>query len=51
MSQIRVETAADVAAIYSIHKSSFPSEAEARLVDALRAAARLRWSRVQDGKA
>ncbi len=52
MSQIRVETAADVAAIYAIHKSSFPSEAEARLVDALRAAGRLSVSIVaeQDGE-
>ena len=48
MSNTRPETPADAAVIYSIHSSSFPSEAEARLVDALRAAGRLSVSIVAE---
>jgi putative acetyltransferase len=38
---IRPEEASDVAAIYAVHASAFPTDAEARLVDTLRAAGRL----------
>jgi GNAT superfamily N-acetyltransferase len=38
---IRPEQAGDVAAIYAVHVSAFPTDAEARLVDALRAVGRL----------
>lgn len=38
---VRPETPADVAAIHRVHTVSFPTPAEARLVDALRAAGRL----------
>ena len=52
MLSIRPEQPADVAAIYAVHAAAFPSEGEARLVDALRAAGRLSISRVaiEDGK-
>lgn len=43
---IRSERAADQAAIHAVHAASFPTTAEARLVDALRAARRLRISLV-----
>jgi putative acetyltransferase len=36
----RSETAADRAAIFEVHRAAFPSDAEARLVDLLRAAGR-----------
>lgn len=38
---IRHEQAGDAAAIFAVHAGSFPSDAEARLVDLLRAAGRL----------
>ena len=52
MLSIRPEQPADVAAIYAVHAAAFPSEGEARLVDALRAAGRLSLSHVavEDGK-
>lgn len=52
MLSIRPEQPADVAAIYAVHAAAFPSESEARLVDALRAAGRLSVSHVavEDGK-
>ena len=43
---IRPEEAGDVAAIHAVHASAFPTDAEARLVDALRAAGRLSVSLV-----
>jgi putative acetyltransferase len=47
---IRPEQADDVAAIYAVHASAFPTDAEARLIDALRAADRLAVSLVaEDG--
>jgi putative acetyltransferase len=50
--QIRSETPSDVHAIRAIHASAFASDAEAKLVDALRAARRLDISLVAqlDGK-
>jgi putative acetyltransferase len=38
---IRPEQAGEVAAIYAVHASAFPTDAEAKLVDALRANGRL----------
>jgi len=35
--RVRLESAADVAAVRAVHAAAFPTEAEARLVDALRA--------------
>lgn len=47
---IRPEQPGDVAAVYAVHASAFPTDAEARLVDALRAAGRLSVSLVaEDG--
>jgi putative acetyltransferase len=43
---VRRESRADVDAIYALHSASFPTPAEARLVDALRAAGRLAISLV-----
>jgi len=45
---IRAETSADLAAIHQIHLAAFPTSAEARLVDALRAAGRLSLSLVAE---
>lgn len=42
----RPESATDIAAIHTLHAACFPSDAEARLVDALRAAGRLSVSLV-----
>ena len=44
--QIRSEQAGDIDAIHAVHAASFPSDGEARLVDALRAANRLSISLV-----
>jgi putative acetyltransferase len=41
MTTIRAERPEDVAAVYAVHAASFPTEAEARLVDLLRDAGRL----------
>jgi putative acetyltransferase len=47
---IRPELTGDLAAIYAVQASAFPTDAEARLVDALRAAGRLSVSLVaEDG--
>jgi putative acetyltransferase len=47
---IRPEQAGDVAAIHAVHASAFPTDAEARLVAAIRTAGRLRVSLVaEDG--
>lgn len=43
---IRPEQPSDVDAVHAIHASAFPTDAEARLVDALRAAGRLSVSLV-----
>src|SRR4029079_9566868 len=43
---VRTEEEADTPAIFAVHRSCFPSEGEARLVDALRAAGRLAVSLV-----
>lgn len=48
MIQIRPETSADAAAIRRVHTSAFPTDAEARLVDALRANKRTLVSLVAD---
>lgn len=48
MATIRPERTGDAAAIYSIHAASFPTEAEARLVDLLRTADRLQASLVAE---
>jgi putative acetyltransferase len=45
---IRVEQPGDVLAIHAIHAASFPTDAEARLVDLLRAAGRLSVSLVAE---
>jgi putative acetyltransferase len=45
---IRPERFDDAAAIYAVHASSFPTDAEARLVDLLRAADRLSVSLVAE---
>ncbi|MEW6271410.1 MAG: N-acetyltransferase, partial [Thermodesulfobacteriota bacterium] len=45
---IRPEQPSDAAAIHAVHVAAFPTEAEARLVDALRAARRLAASLVAD---
>jgi putative acetyltransferase len=45
---IRPERPDDVAAIYAVHAASFPTDAEARLVDSLRAADRLPVSLVAE---
>jgi putative acetyltransferase len=41
ISIVRTEEDADVPAIFAVHRACFPSDDEARLVDALRAAGRL----------
>ena len=46
--QVRRELPADQAAIHALHLASFPTGAEAALVDALRAAGTLRISLVAD---
>jgi putative acetyltransferase len=46
LAEIRPETPADRAAIRAVHRTSFPTGAEARLVDALRESGRLRLSLV-----
>jgi len=46
MVTIRSEEPGDCEAIHAVHKASFPTPAEARLVDALRAAGHLRFSLV-----
>jgi putative acetyltransferase len=46
VAEIRAESSADVAAIRAVHSTSFPTAAEARLVDALRNAGRLAISLV-----
>jgi putative acetyltransferase len=43
---VRTEEPADLPAIHAVHAASFPTAVEARLVDALRAAGRLRVSLV-----
>ena len=48
MTTIRNELVADAPAIYAVHAQSFPSNGEARLVDALRAAGRLTLSLVAE---
>jgi putative acetyltransferase len=48
MALIRREQSGDVSAIYAVHAASFPSDGEARLVDALRAAGRLPVSLVAE---
>ena len=52
MSVIRPETPGDTAAIHALVAACFPTEAEARLIDALRAAGRLTLSlvAVEDGQ-
>lgn len=45
---IRPEQAGDVATIHAVHASAFPTDDEARLVDALRAAGRLSITLVAD---
>jgi putative acetyltransferase len=45
---IRPERPTDAAAIHAVHAASFPTPAEARLVDVLRAAGRLRVSLVAE---
>jgi putative acetyltransferase len=45
---IRNERPADVAAIYAIHASSFPTDGEAKVVDALRVSGRLSVSLVAE---
>jgi putative acetyltransferase len=45
---IRTEAASEAAAIQSVHQSAFPTAAEARLVDALRDAGKLRVSLVAE---
>lgn len=46
MTTIRPELPADIAAIAALHRTAFPSDAEARLVDALRGAGDLALSLV-----
>ncbi len=48
MSLIRPEVPADVAAIHAVHAACFPTEAEAKLVDLLRAAGNLSISLVAE---
>jgi putative acetyltransferase len=48
MSVVRPERSEDAAAIHAVHASSFPTNLEARLVDALRAAGRLSVSLVAE---
>jgi putative acetyltransferase len=48
MTMVRPERSDDLPAIYAIHASSFPTDAEARLVDSLRAVGRLAVSLVAD---
>lgn len=48
MTDIRLETAADITAIHDLVAGCFPSDAEARLIDALRAAGRLSLSLVAE---
>ena len=45
---VREERPSDVAAIFAVHAAAFPSDAEARLVDALRAADHLSVSLVAE---
>ena len=46
MLTIRPEQPADAAAIFEVHRAAFPTDAEARLVDRLRAHANARVSLV-----
>ena len=48
MASVRPEQPGDARAIYALHVASFPSPAEARLVDLLRAAGRLSVSLVAE---
>ena len=48
MFKIRAEQSGDAAAIHAVHSSSFPTSAEADLVERLRAAGRLSVSRVAE---
>src|SRR5262245_59295434 len=48
MVRIRPERPGDEAAIHAVHAASFPTDVEARLVDALRDAGRLRVSLVAE---
>jgi predicted N-acetyltransferase YhbS len=41
--RVRQDSAADIAAIRALHQAAFPAPEEAALVDALRAAGRLRF--------
>src|SRR4030042_1588451 len=50
MISIRSEEPADVEGIHSIHKSAFPTEAEARLVDRLREERKLALSLIAQVK-
>jgi putative acetyltransferase len=50
MITVRGEEAADVEVIHSIHKSAFPTEAEARLVDRLREGSKLALSLIAEVK-
>jgi putative acetyltransferase len=48
MTMVRAERPDDVPAIYAVHAASFPTDAEARLVDSLRVAGRLSVSLVAE---
>jgi putative acetyltransferase len=48
MALIRCEAADDLAAVFAVHAACFPSDAEARLVDLLRAAGRIDVSLVAE---
>lgn len=48
MATIRPERPGDAAAIYAIHAASFPTDAEAKLVDLLRVAGRMQASLVAE---
>ena len=48
MATVRFEQPEDATAIHAIHAASFPTDGEARLVDLLRAAGRLRISLVAE---
>ncbi len=48
MALIRPEQAGDFSAVHTVHAASFPSDGEARLVDALRVAGRLSVSLVAE---
>src|SRR6185503_19047156 len=45
---VRPEEFRDIPAVFAVHSASFPTDLEARLVDALRAASRLSVSIVAD---